>query len=380
MKGAKQKQKTAPFEGQAENNGREERGGSGKDELLILYLKESSRFSFLSPEEEKELGRIVKNGLEEIFGAIMSHPLLSHCFQEELGNLPFDGKKRKDTTKWRMWLAANRLLQNSSLGDYLEERGLGGEIAFLTAKRQEVLQALNRMMEGNLRLVISIARMYYCPGLSLLDLIQEGNLGLERSLVSFDYTRGKLGTYIFRGIRMAVLQAIESKGRAIRLPQHIHCLIRRVLCASRDIRQSLGREPTPEEVAQRAGIPVSVVAALEQMESPAISLFLPHFREDKNPKIGEFIADPRDNAFKKIADGKLALVRELLSEDFLSPKEVKVLREKYGFDNEGEEKTLKEIGDEMGFTREYIRRIRNDALRRLYKHAKRRELQLFIRD
>ena len=125
---------------------------------------------------------------------------------------------------------------------------------------------------------------------------------------------------------------------------------------------------------------MSVVAALEQMESPAISLSLTQFREDKNPKIGEFIADPRDNAFKKIADGKLALVRELLSEDFLSPKEVKVLREKYGFDNEGEEKTLKEIGDEMGFTREYIRRIRNDALRRLYKHAKRRELQLFIRD
>lgn len=378
MKGAKQKQKAAPFKGQLENNGRgQKRLGKGNNSELSPLL---------SIGEEKKLGNVVKGGLEEMFEMAMGISLgefegVRERINEYNTSLQFNRKDKRRTAKWRVWEEASALFKK--INQSKEKSGkLNGKITDFNAKYREIAEAMEKMAVSNLGLVISIAQKYHYPGLPIPDLIQEGNLGLIKSLITFDCALGRLGTYVFWGIRRAILKAIKDKSRLIRLPIHINNLVFKVFCASRDLLLKLEREPLPEEIAQHTGIALTdVKVALENIEEPIISMDTPRYGKDKKAKILDFIASQEPWPIKEIADSELAKkVRALLFSSSLLPREAEILRQKFGLNQEGEEYTLQEIADQSGVSRQCIHQTKNAGLRRLRKIAQKEGLEVFLRD
>ena len=266
---------------------------------------------------------------------------------------------------------------------YLKEIG---KVPLLTAEEEIELakrmengdeEAKKRLAEANLRLVVSIAKRYVGRGMLFLDLIQEGNLGLIKAVEKFDYNKGfKFSTYATWWIRQAITRAIADQARTIRIPVHMVETINKLVRVSRQLLQELGREPTPEEIAERMEIPVERVREILKISQEPVSLETP-IGEEEDSHLGDFIQD--DNVPVPADAAAFTLLREQLKEVLgtLTEREQKVLRLRFGLDD-GRARTLEEVGKEFNVTRERIRQIEAKALRKLGHPSRSRKLKDYL--
>ncbi|MEU6124100.1 sigma-70 family RNA polymerase sigma factor [Streptomyces sp. NPDC047123] len=299
--------------------GRADTGGPSSD-LFRQYLREIGRIPLLTAAEEVELARAVEAGL---------------FAEEKLGNTPD---------------------LDSQLGLDLDKLVVLGRMA----KR--------RLIEANLRLVVSVAKRYVGRGLTMLDLVQEGNLGLIRAVEKFDYARGyKFSTYATWWIRQAMSRALADQARTIRVPVHVVELINRVVRVQRRMLQERGYEPTPEEVAAHLDLPHERVSEVLRLAQEPVSLHAPVGEED-DVALGDLIED--GDATSPVESAAFLLLREHLEAvlSTLGERERKVVQLRYGL-ADGRPRTLEEIGRIFGVTRERIRQIESKTLNKLRDHA-----------
>ena len=266
---------------------------------------------------------------------------------------------------------------------YLKEIG---HVPLLTAEEEVALaqrmeagdeEARHRLEEANLRLVVSIAKRYVGRGMLFLDLIQEGNLGLLKAVEKFDYSKGyKFSTYATWWIRQAITRAIADQARTIRIPVHMVETINKLVRISRQLLQELGRGPRPEEIAKEMGISVARVHEIMKIAQEPVSLETP-IGEEEDSHLGDFIEDEAAPAPAEAAS--FMLLREQLEEvlETLTDREKNVLRLRFGLED-GRSRTLEEVGQSFGVTRERIRQIEAKALRKLRHPSRSKVLRDFL--
>ena len=336
---------------------------------IVEKAKEKGKITY--GELATELGDINPEQIDKVFDAFeeMGVDVLKDDFDEEpdveelekvedikvedINTMNFDGINIDDPV--RMYLREIGKIPLLSFDEELElaKRVINGDE-----------EAKQKLAESNLRLVVSIAKKYVGRGMLFLDLIQEGNMGLIKAVEKFDYTKGyKFSTYATWWIRQAITRAIADQARTIRIPVHMVETINKLIRTSRHLLQQLGREPTPEEIAQEMEIPVEKVMEIQKIAQDPVSLETPIGEEDDS-HLGDFIQDedspaPQDSA-------AYTLLKEQLEEvmNTLTPREAKVLKLRFGLED-GRARTLEEVGREFQVTRERIRQIEAKALRKL---------------
>ena len=263
---------------------------------------------------------------------------------------------------------------------YLKEIG---NVPLLTSEQEVELarrveegdpEAKKALTEANLRLVVSIAKKYVGRGMPFLDLIQEGNMGLMKAVDKFDYTKGyKFSTYATWWIRQAITRGIADTGRTIRVPVHMVETINKTLRMTRQLLQELGREPTPEEVAEKLGVPASRVREVLKISRDPVSLDTPIGEEDDS-HLGDFIED--DTALSPADSATFSMLKEELSNalESLTERERQVVKLRFGLED-GRARTLEEVGKEFNVTRERIRQIEAKALRKLRHPSRSKRLK-----
>jgi len=272
---------------------------------------------------------------------------------------------------------------NDPVRMYLKEIG---KVPLLTADQECELavrmaegdeDAKRQLAEANLRLVVSIAKRYVGRGMLFLDLIQEGNLGLIKAVEKFDYQKGfKFSTYATWWIRQAITRAIADQARTIRIPVHMVETINKLIRVSRQLLQTLGRDPLPEELAKEMDMPVERVREILKIAQEPVSLETP-IGEEEDSHLGDFIPD--DDAPAPAEAAAFTLLKEQLMDvlDTLTPREEKVLKLRFGLED-GRARTLEEVGKEFNVTRERIRQIEAKALRKLRHPSRSKKLRDFL--
>lgn len=315
--------------------------GVSIEDPVRMYLKEIGKVPLLSADEEIELAQKMEAGSV----AVEKIPLL---------------KERLEET-----------------GDEQEKEEIQAEIKALQLDADRGSDAKKRLAEANLRLVVSIAKRYVGRGMLFLDLIQEGNLGLIKAVEKFDYRKGyKFSTYATWWIRQAITRAIADQARTIRIPVHMVETINKLIRVSRQLLQELGREPTPEEIAEEMKMPVERVREILKISQEPVSLETP-IGEEEDSHLGDFIKD--DNVPVPADAATFTLLKEQLEEVLgtLTEREQKVLTLRFGLED-GRARTLEEVGKEFNVTRERIRQIEAKALRKLRHPSRSRKLKDYL--
>lgn len=296
--------------------------------------------------------------------------------------LDLDDDMEEETSKQDINLASSNFISDDPVHLYLKEIGnyplltMDEEVA-LAKRIEEGDEAAKQILaESNLRLVVSIAKRYVGRGLSFLDLIQEGNLGLIKAVDKFDYSKGfKFSTYATWWIRQAITRSIADQSRTIRIPVHMSEIINKTYRVSRNLLQELGREPTEQELADALDMPIDKVREVLKISSDPISLDIPIGEEDDS-HLGDFIRDdnimgPEESASYSILRDQIAMLLDTLTE-----REHKVLVLRFGL-TDGRTRTLEEVGKEFNVTRERIRQIEAKALRKLRHPSRSKHLKGF---
>ena len=300
-----------------------------------MYLKEIGKVDLLSASEEIDLAMKIEAGIE----------------------------------------ATKRLDDAESSGEEIPR----GELRRLTRVEQVGLEAKQRLISANLRLVVSIAKRYVGRGMLFLDLIQEGNLGLIRAVEKFDYTKGfKFSTYATWWIRQAITRAIADQARTIRIPVHMVETINKLVRVQRKLLQDLGREPTPEEIAEEMDMTPDRVREIQKISQEPVSLETP-IGEEEDSQLGDFIEDsqavvPPDAASFSMLQEQINSVLDTLAE-----RERKVIELRFGL-VDGHPRTLEEVGKEFGVTRERIRQIESKTLAKLRHPSRSSKLKDFLEE
>jgi len=280
-------------------------------------------------------------------------------------------------------IEADDTIASDSVQMYLREIGrtpllTGNEEKELAKKIEKGdIESRNKLIQANLRLVVSIAKRYVgrSPNLTLLDLIQEGNLGLARAVDKFDYRRGfKFSTYATWWIRQAITRALADQSRTIRIPVHMVETISKFTQVKRHLLQDLGREPLPEEIAAEMGVDVEKIRHIIKISQDTISFEAPIGDEDEDSSLGDFIEDEKGITPAQAAALRLLgdQIKEIIVD--LAPREQKILKMRFGLDD-GVTHTLEEVGNEFGITRERIRQIEFKALEKIRQHHHLKKLE-----
>lgn len=315
--------------------------GVSVEDPVRMYLKEIGKVPLLSADEEIELAQKMEAGSV----AVEKIPLLKERLAET--------------------------------GEEQEKEEIQAEIKALQLDVDRGSDAKKRLAEANLRLVVSIAKRYVGRGMLFLDLIQEGNLGLIKAVEKFDYRKGyKFSTYATWWIRQAITRAIADQARTIRIPVHMVETINKLIRVSRQLLQELGREPTPEEIAEEMKMPVERVREILKISQEPVSLETP-IGEEEDSHLGDFIKD--DNVPVPADAATFTLLKEQLEEVLgtLTEREQKVLTLRFGLED-GRTRTLEEVGKEFNVTRERIRQIEAKALRKLRHPSRSRKLKDYL--
>ncbi len=345
--------------------------GPSAESLQDLEIEEEAEEEEEEEEKEEEKEKELEKELEVALKAPTNDPV--RMYLKEIGKVPLLTAAEEVTL-------AKKIEAGEEASARLHEPGVKfarEEKRQLHRTEQEGLNAKKKVVEANLRLVVSIAKRYVGRGMLFLDLIQEGNLGLIRAVEKFDYRKGyKFSTYATWWIRQAITRAIADQARTIRIPVHMVETINKLIRVQRQLLQDLGREPTPEEIAEQMELTPEKVREILKVSQEPVSLETP-IGEEEDSHLGDFIEDVE--AVVPVDAASFTLLQEQLEGvlDTLNEREKKVIQLRFGL-TDGHPRTLEEVGREFGVTRERIRQIESKTLSKLRHPSRSQKLKDYL--
>ena len=353
------------------------------EELVEKSKKEG--LSAIDLDEAMEEMDFDMDALDKLYESLEDNgiPLPGDISSSELSEIESEVEKLSTSDSMEKLLEQGGVQIDDPVRMYLKEIG---RVPLLSAEEEKVLaekmaegdeEAKTKLVEANLRLVVSIAKRYVGKGMFFLDLIQEGNIGLMKAVEKFDYEKGfKFSTYATWWIRQAITRAIADQARTIRIPVHMVETIHKVSRYSRQMLQELGREATAEEIGEKMGISAEKVREIMKIAQDPVSLETP-IGEEEDSHLGDFIPD--DDAPQPSEIASATILREVIERELhtLTPREEHVIKLRFGL-YDGRSRTLEEVGKEFDITRERIRQIEAKALRKLRHPSRARHLKGFL--